>query len=90
LTSPYTFYRINYDKIEGKPDIPNTIITGAKLFPFDDSFSVHQLNSAIQSVVSSGALGANFIGSVLQVGEISIKQQEALASSMTTPDGMYR
>jgi hypothetical protein len=52
LTSPYTFYSINYDKTPDKPDIPNVITVGSKLFPFDNSFSVHQLQNAIQSVVS--------------------------------------
>jgi len=86
LTTPTTFYSINYDKTDNNIDIPSGFAAGIKLFPLDDSFSIQRLENSIQNVVSAGSLGHNFLASVLRVGEMSIKQQEAFASS---PEGMY-
>jgi len=83
ITSPHTSHQFLLD---GEKSIIGFQID-SKVYPSDKSFSLGGFDNSIQSVVSLGLMGISFIGTMLQLGEIAIKQQEALTSS---PEGIYQ
>lgn len=57
LSSPLTAYKIE----ENENDIPVRFKVHYKFFPFHKNFSIKNLHEAIQSVVSVGKLGMNYL-----------------------------
>jgi hypothetical protein len=86
ITSLYTATTFQIEDCDNGQKIAVGFDIDAKMFPDDRSFSLGLLDNSIQSIVNMGILGMSFIGSLLRVGEMVIKQQEALSSS---PDGMF-
>lgn len=86
ITSPYNSVNFQLDDCSNGQKIATGFEIDAKIFPDDKSFSIVILDNSIQSVVNTGIMGMSFIGALLRVGEMAIKQQEAYSSS---PDGMF-
>ncbi len=83
IISPMTGYKLILDD--------NEQITGFEIIkvvhPYHESFSVKDLEEAIQAVVSVGTLGLAFLESIL--GQYSFEQEIADIFTKPEPDGMY-
>lgn len=82
ISSPLTAYRTNAD---GDKNLVGFNIE-TNIFPFHDGFTLKELNSAIQAVVSVGVAGLDFVSANL--GALEIQQQ--LSDVPAPPEGMYR
>ena len=87
ISSPYTARTLRTFECENGQRLAIGFDVDAKTFPFDKAFSITHFDNAVQSVVSLGVLGITFMASLLQLGEMAIKQQEVLSAS--SPDGMF-
>lgn len=86
IANPYNGYALRLEDSSNGVKIPIGFDVVCKIFPLDKLFTIHYLENSIQSVVNSGAFGMSYFGSILQVNETLIKQQEAMRSS---PGAMF-
>lgn len=87
ISSPYTARTLRTVDCENGQKLAVGFEVDAKAFPLDKAFTITHFDNAVQSVVSLGVLGITFIASLLQLGEMAIKQQEVMSTS--SPDGMF-
>jgi hypothetical protein len=61
--------------------------TVAKIYPFDQGFSLYHLDAALQSVVGTGIVGIAFIATIIDGKEL--EQQVGAYLAKASPEGMY-